>query len=325
MGADHIRQFGNGFIRAAPCAAALAAVVVRPHVVHGQLALPAPAIWHVNSTAAGDSGHDRYPSVAADAFGHVVAVWESGENLNGTIGTDLDIFVSTSADGGVTWTDAAVLNSTASDDGSSIDSGPRVAVSAAGTWIAVWSTDNLLGASPPLDRDIAFARSTNNGVTWSPVQRLNTPGNSDSRGDELATVICLGGDEWLAAWRTLDSQAGTIGTDGDIICARSHDDGLTWDAPSPLNTNAGSDSGLDSSPELAIDSQARLVAVWRSTTNLGGTGTDANIFCASSVDGGVVWTAPVVVNSTAFSDGPAVDERPRIATYPAGRRRAYRY
>ena len=49
---------------------------------------------------------------------------------------------------------------------------------------------------------------------------------------------------WVAVWQSGDSLGGTIGwRDWDILVARSTDDGATWTAPVPLNTNAASDVG----------------------------------------------------------------------------------
>jgi hypothetical protein len=58
---------------------------------------------------------------------------------------------------------------------------------------------------------------------------------------------------------TLDD---TIGTDADILVARSTDDGITWTAPAALNTNAASDAEHDSGVQVTTDGQGTWVAVW---------------------------------------------------------------
>ena len=75
-----------------------------------------------------------------------------------------------------------------------------------------------------------------------------------------------------------DSLGGTIGTDFDILVARSSNNGATWTSPAPLNTNAFSDSGDDFRPQVTSDGAGHSVAVWTSTDSLFGTiGTDRDI------------------------------------------------
>ncbi|MFP6605804.1 MAG: sialidase family protein, partial [Myxococcota bacterium] len=58
--------------------------------------LTAPALLNTNGT--GDVGDDIDPQITTDGEGNWVAAWHSDEDLNGTAGTDQDIFVTTSAD-----------------------------------------------------------------------------------------------------------------------------------------------------------------------------------------------------------------------------------
>ena len=53
----------------------------------------APALLNTNGTT--DTGSDEEPHVTTDGLGNWVAVWDSTENLGGTVGTDDDIFVTT--------------------------------------------------------------------------------------------------------------------------------------------------------------------------------------------------------------------------------------
>ena len=79
---------------------------------------------------------------------------------------------------------------------------------------------------------------------------------------------------------------------------------VTWfGPPEALNTNAGSDSTADSSPQVTTDGAGNWVAVWISADTLGGTiGTDADIFVSRSADAGGTWTAPAPLNTNAGSD-----------------------
>ena len=59
-----------------------------------------PALLNTNGTF--DSGSDFSPQIATDGAGNWLAVWESDDTLDGTVGADNDIFVSISTDNGLT-------------------------------------------------------------------------------------------------------------------------------------------------------------------------------------------------------------------------------
>jgi hypothetical protein len=111
-----------------------------------------------------------------------VVAWISNEDLGGTAGTDDDIFVSRSTDSSVTWSAVQTLNSNASADTQG-DYDPYVITDGNGNWVAVWDSNEDLGGTAGTDYDIFVSRSTNNGVTWSAVQTLNSNATTDTGGD----------------------------------------------------------------------------------------------------------------------------------------------
>jgi hypothetical protein len=274
---------------------------------------PAP----LNTNAATDSGNDDHPGVTTDGEGKWVAVWQSEESLSGTIGTDYDIVVSTSTDNGVSWTPPAALNTNAATD-SGDDEHPQVTTDGGRNWVAVWRSDENLSGTIGTDYDILVSTSTDNGVSWTPPAALNTNAATDSRGDLRPQVTTDGEGNWVAVWDSWDDLGGTLGPDFDILVARSTDNGITWTPPAALNTSAASDSGEDYSPQLTTDGGGKWVAVWYSSENLGGTfGTDYDILVARSMDNGGMWTAPAAVNTNAPSDSED-DYRPQVATDGGG-------
>ena len=117
---------------------------------------------------------------------------------------------------------------------------------------------------------------------------------------------------WVAVWGSGDSLGDTSGMDHDILVARSTDGGQTWTDPAPLNTNAGSDSGWDSSPQVTTDGLRNWVAVWQTDDSLGGTiGEDWDILVARSTDNGQTWTDPAPFNTNAGSDS-GWDNSPKV-------------
>ncbi len=225
----------------------------------------------------------------------------------------------------VNWSDScpvsfgtvAVLNTNAATDAGN-DYWPQVATDRAGNWVAVWySNENLGGVIGP-DDDIFVSLSTDNGVTWTPPAALNTNAASDSGNDQAPQVVTDGAGNWVAVWHSDDTLSGSIGSDWDVLVARSTDNGVTWSAPVALNTNAASDLGDDLRPQVAEDGTGNWVAVWYSSENLGGAiGTDNDIFVARSTDNGVTWTAPAALNSNATSDSGA-DYTPQVVTDGVG-------
>jgi len=270
---------------------------------------PAP----LNTNAWSDSGNDYYPQVTTDGVGNWLAVWNSDDNLGGTIGTDADIFVARSTDDGASWTAPVPLNSNAGSDSGS-DYNPQVTTDGTGNWVAVWHSYDNLGGTVGTDSDIFVARSTDDGASWTAPVALNTNAGSDSGSDQRVQVTTDGAGNWVAVWHSYDNLGGTIGTDADIFVSRSTDNGVSWTAPAVLNTNAGSDSGDDKLPQVTTDSVGNWVTVWYSYENLGGTvGTDSDIFVARSTDNGASWTVPATLNTNAGGDS-GYDAPPQVTT-----------
>jgi Neuraminidase (sialidase) len=271
----------------------------------------------LNTNAATDSGDDVEPQVTTDGAGHWVAVWMSLDNLGGTIGGDGDILVARSTDNGATWTAPAALNTNAATD-SGLDWYPQVTTDGGGNWLAVWMSLDNLGGTIGEDYDILVARSTDNGATWTAPAALNANAATDSGWDEDPQVTTDGAGNWLAVWDSNENLGGTIGTDYDILVARSTDNGATWTAPAALNTNAATDSGGDAAPQVTTDGAGHWVAVW----SFGhfyppNTWEEKNILVARSTDNGATWTAPAPLNTNAATDsGWNVD--PQVTTDGGG-------
>jgi hypothetical protein len=128
-------------------------------------------------------------------------------------------------------------------------------------------------------------------------------------------VTTDGQGTWVAVWTSFASLGGRLGSDGDVLIARSTDAGISWTKPDPLNTNARSDDGRDDHPEVTTDGQGTWVAVWDSYDSLGGAigGNDRDILMAESADAGATWSAPAPLNSIAGCDA-GDDERPQLTT-----------
>ena len=87
-----------------------------------------------------------FPQVTSDGAENWIAVWPSINTLGGAIGTDFDILRAESRDVGASWTPASALNSNAATD-SGEDINPQLTTDGFGRWVAVWQSDDDLGAT----------------------------------------------------------------------------------------------------------------------------------------------------------------------------------
>jgi Neuraminidase (sialidase) len=271
----------------------------------------------LNTNAAADSGEDYQPRLVTDGAGNWIAVWYSNNPVGGT-GGDRDILFARSTDFCSTWTDPAPLNTNATGD-SGADEMAAVTTDGVGTWIAVWQSTDTLGNKIGTDQDILFARSTDNGGTWTAPATLNNNADSDSGNDNNPRVTTDRNGNWIVVWQSGEDLGGVLGSEFDILCARSTDNGVTWTGPAPLNTNASSDNGDDLSPQLTTDGLGNWIAVWHTWDDLGGAiGLDYDILFARSTDVGETWSVAGPLNTSATHDSGA-DSNPVVATDGAGR------
>ena len=270
-----------------------------------------PAV--LNSNAAADIGDDLAPMIRTDESGTWVAVWSTNETFGARFGLDRDIFYSRSTDDGQTWSDPAPLNTNAAQDwGEDVEA--RLANDGSGNWVVVWSSTDSLNNRLGGDSDILVARSTDGGKSWTYPTALNNTATTDKGFDTSPDIVTDASGRWLAAWSAGDSGIASIGTDRDILIARSDDAGATWSDPAPLNSNATSDENSDWTPRLASDGRGNWIAVWSSADSLGDTiGVDRDILVSRSMDNGSSWSTARALNRNAAVDARE-DSAPTIAS-----------
>jgi len=263
----------------------------------------------LNDYGTADTGEDAYPFIGTDGDGVWIAAWRS-EGQSG--GQDPDFYFSRSVDDGETWSAAALLNIDALTDADRFDDYVRFATDGAGTWIAVWmSAEYIQGQT--FEYDVSYIVSADNGATWSAPALLNMNAATDSYSDLFPSVATDGMGTWLVAWCSTEPFDGVYDNEQDVLVSRSDDNGATWTPPALLNTNAMTDSFNDQFRHIAADGLGNFVAVWVSADGVSEeVSADGDISVAQSSDGGVSWSAPMLLDNDGLFD-PAYDFMPDIA------------
>ena len=139
-----------------------------------------PAVLNTNTSAT--ASFENRAVIAAGSASTWVVAWDSEDTGAGIAGGDKDILFSRSTDNGANWGATAVLNSDAGANHYR-NYAPAVASDGAGVWVCAWEAYDSTSGTLGFDNDLRFARSTDNGATWSSVANLNTDAAVDARID----------------------------------------------------------------------------------------------------------------------------------------------
>jgi hypothetical protein len=208
----------------------------------------------------GTTGDATDPAVAVEGT-TVYMVWTDSRNGNP------DIFCSSSANGGATWSAAVMVN-----DGAISDSVSPSVAAGAGKVYAAWS-DNSDG-----NYDIYFSSSADGGATWSAAVKLN----GGTTGDATSVSVAVDASTVFVVWADARTDS------GDIYFRRSTDSGANWSTEKKVNTDAG--TALQTAPECAA-SGTKVYLVWQDSRD-----GDPNIYFSESADSGANFTANVRID-----------------------------
>ncbi len=266
--------------------------------------------------------NDQAPTVTGALVGGEAILVAAWTRSLGPWGTDGEVVASRSTDGGRSWSlPAPVVANALTNTG--LDIAPRAAriaeVDGSDRIAVIWASNALLdqpGASAA--REIQIVHSDDGGLSWSAPRYVHPNPFGPAVADATPAIAGGAGGRVLAVWQS-KSEPG-IGSDGDIVVARSDDGGLSFAAPTAIVATAVSDTLEDSDPRIAFAGAGRWLIVWVSRNPLpGGTGTDADVHAVLSVDDGLTWSQPFAINPEALTDSSQrADVEPALIVTPGG-------
>jgi alpha-tubulin suppressor-like RCC1 family protein len=217
----------------------------------------------INAGASSDTWGDWEPQLATDAQGQWLAVWQSSSLTDiATALPDLDILSTGSMDNGLTWAGQTPVNTDATTD-MGPDFSASVATDHLGTWIAVWVSADTLGGTIGDDNDLLYARSTDNGATWSPPAALNATAPTDF--SPAGTEAAFNGEAVIASAVAtgFDHSCALRADTGDVVCWGDDRSGQST-PPDSVNGVSGTATAIASggSHSCAIQTGSDSVVCW---------------------------------------------------------------
>jgi hypothetical protein len=217
------------------------------------------------------AAYSSSPQISVDGAGNISVVWESDS-------APVGILFRHSTDGGATFSPPVNL---ATNTTGSI--APQMAIGVDGSINVVWEDDFNFQS------DISFARSSDQGATFSPPTNLShNAGNSS----EAQIAVDLSGNINVA-W--MDDTPSNFA----ILFTRSTDRGATF----PSVTNVSNSTGDSSSPQIAVDASGNIFVVWQKNIP---PALNQQIFFARSSDGGATFPTQNVSSDSGNSINPSM-------------------
>jgi hypothetical protein len=212
-----------------------------------------------------------------------------------------------------TWSPRRIVAATAVDGQGSI---PRFAGRGSHDAYIAWS--RFPGG---LTNNIGFARSDDDGATWSAPMDLAAPFFTMDQvlgNDRVHNFPSMAVDKSHSRFRgdIYVVYAANNNQDGaDIAFQRSTDEGLTFSAPLLLNSRPGHDRA-QWFPTIAVDSATGRIDVFYNDQGIASSGDLSEFTHTSSNDGGRTWKAPQPITSRPFHAGWGNDTgQPNLGDY----------
>ncbi|HJT49035.1 MAG TPA: sialidase family protein [Nitrososphaeraceae archaeon] len=207
---------------------------------------------------------------------NVYVVWKDTTSGNG------DVLFARSPNNGATFGKATNLSN--SSTGESLN--PKVTAFRNNVYVVWEDTSSSNGTS-----DILFAKSADNGATFSSATNL-----SNNLGESSNPQIFASGNNVYVVWE--DTTSGN----GDILFARSPNNGATFGKATNLSNNLGKAGSEPSDPQI-FASGNNVYVVWKNSSP---TGTGSILFARSPNNGATFSNATNLSNNLGESSNPQI-------------------
>ena len=190
--------------------------------------------------------------------GHIGTMYSCWNLDDTTSGLHQDIVVSTSVDGGASWSVPEVVSL-----GQDLEIGCQIAITPSGTVFVSWFHYATTVAGAP--GQMFATRSDDHGVTWTPpvlvasVNPLPTklPGSRFRNLSIPAMAASPVDGSVYVTWA--DYHTANNGTkDGDILVSKSTNGGITWSAPARVNQDKIGNGKDQFQPQIAVTSLGQV-------------------------------------------------------------------
>ena len=250
-------------------------LTVKGDEIHLRVSTNSGSSWSETKKVDLDESNLTYGLAMAATDGYVYVVYADDNNMSNQ-GTDPDIYVVSSDDGGDSWSTPTLVSS--SSDQSSLY--PAVAVSGSNVYV-VWmeyDSDNAYYT-------VQYRQSSNRGTTFGTQQQLS----SVDRTVNDCNIDVDDGNRVVVIW--IDSNAET-GAQPSVKARASSNGGTSFGTESTLST---SDDNNVAFVSVAADGDGGFYSTWRRTT------VDADqpyrIVISDSSNGGTTWSDPETIDN----------------------------
>lgn len=240
--------------------------------------------------------------------GNIYVSWTNTSDLDlGQIG------VSVSTDGGNTWT----LNSNVSADidAGSHNQGVNITTGPNGEVYMIWAVYDSWQSGGSDEVALGFSRSLDGGTTWEPSRRVitnikgiratKTSKNMRVNSFPVATVDNSTGADRGAlylTWANVGYPGQNTGDDINIFIVKSFDGGDNFSEPRQVNSDEIGVGNEHFFPWITSDRNTGILSmIYYNDRNVGGT--ECEVFCANSIDGGQTWEE-FKVSDVSFTPSP---------------------
>jgi hypothetical protein len=257
-----------------------------------------------NSTDGLTSDFRFDPTVAFDDDGNVY-VGYGAKTARPEGGNQRTVVVCRSTDGGASYPQCTNIATTADigdlpgNDKWHLATGPDPSIPTQQNVYIPWTQNITEGGS--LDQRIVVSRSTDGGATFSAPVTINDPSIAGTRSGNLFADPAVGpGGEVYVVWHDIDA--------GEVWIDTSLDGGLTFGTDVLVtNSAAGFKTKIPAQPDRGVGVMPTIDTdrsggpfngrIYLAYSDLGAGGAaDFDVLVRSSGDGGLTWTAPVVVH-----------------------------